>query len=326
MMIVTGGAGFIGSCLVAALKARGEVVAVVDRLRDQGKWRNLAKHPPDLLIDPDALETFLSNSTDIRAVFHMGAISSTTARDGDLVWRTNVDLSETLLDWCAVRDVPLFYASSAATYGAADRPEQFSDTPGSLSSLKPLNLYGWSKHVFDQHLLARLESGGIMPRQWAGLKFFNVYGPNEYHKGSMISVVKVKYDEVKSGAPAKLFRSVRPDLEDGAQARDFIWVGDLIEIMLWLYDHPKVSGLFNCGTGQARTYVDLANAVCDAAGVPRRIEFIDMPESLRGQYQSYTCADMTRLRAAGYDRPFTSLEDGITRYVRDYLATPDPYL
>ncbi|WP_122038483.1 ADP-glyceromanno-heptose 6-epimerase [Asaia bogorensis] len=326
MMIVTGGAGFIGSCLVAALKARGEAVAVVDRLRDQGKWRNLAKHAPDLLISPEELDAFLINTTGIKAVFHMGAISSTTARDGDLVWQTNITLSETLLEWCASRDVPFFYASSAATYGAADRPELFSDAPESLGTLRPMNLYGWSKHVFDQHLLARQASGGVMPRQWAGLKFFNVYGPNEYHKGSMISVVKVKYDEVMRGAPARLFRSDRPDLADGAQSRDFIWVGDLIDVMLWLYDHPDVSGLFNCGTGTARSYVDLANAVCDAAGVPRRIEFIDMPEALQGQYQSYTCADMSRLRAAGYDRPFTTLEAGITRYVRDYLATPDPYL
>ncbi|GBQ12434.1 ADP-glyceromanno-heptose 6-epimerase [Swaminathania salitolerans] len=326
MMIVTGGAGFIGSCLVSALKARGETVVVVDRLRDQGKWRNLARHPPDRLIAPDQLPGFLATMPPVRAIFHMGAISSTTARDGDHVWRTNVDLSETLLDWCADHGVPFFYASSAATYGGADRPELFSDAPELLPDLRPLNLYGWSKHVFDQHLLAREKAGRPMPPHWAGLKFFNVYGPNEYHKGGMISVVKVKYDEVMSGAPARLFRSDRPGLADGAQARDFIWVGDLIGIMLWLLEHPEVSGIFNCGTGAARSYLDLAHAVCDAAGVPRRVSFVDMPEALRGQYQSYTCADMSRLRAAGYDRPFTTLEDGIARYVHDYLSTPDPYL
>ncbi|AOX21372.1 ADP-glyceromanno-heptose 6-epimerase [Kozakia baliensis] len=326
MIIVTGGAGFIGSCLHAALKARGERVVIVDHLRDNGKWRNIAKHAPDDIITPERLFAFLENAGKVKAVFHLGAISSTTARDGDLVWSTNVALSNALFRWCAEHDTRLIYASSAATYGAADRPELFSDAPERLSKLRPLNLYGWSKHVFDQHVFSAIAEGRPVPQQWVGLKFFNVYGPNEYHKGNMISVVKVKYDEIVRGGPARLFRSDRPDLADGAQARDFIWVGDTVEVMLWCYDHPQVSGLFNCGTGTARAYLDLAHAVCDAAGKPRNIEFVDMPESLRGQYQSYTCADMRRLREAGYDKPFTTLEDGITRYVRDYLATPDSYL
>jgi ADP-L-glycero-D-manno-heptose 6-epimerase len=174
--------------------------------------------------------------------------------------------------------------------------------------------------------MAGLKQGKPKPPQWAGLKFFNVYGPNEYHKGKMISVVKVKYDEVRAGKPARLFRSDRPDIADGAQARDFVWVGDVVNVMLWLYDNPTVSGLFNCGSGTARTYLDLAHAVCDAAGAPRQVEFIDMPDSLRGQYQSYTQADLTRLRAAGYTGAFTSLEDGIRQYVQTYLATENPYL
>lgn len=326
MIIVTGGAGFIGSCLVAALSARGEDVIVVDRLEDTGKWRNLRRHPPARLVSPDRLGELLENVRDVAAVFHMGAISATTARDGDHVWATNVDLSESLWAWCAKHEVRFIYASSAATYGAADRPELFSDDPARLALLEPLNLYGWSKHVFDQHVKTAIERGEPVPPQWAGLKFFNVYGPNEYHKGGMISVVKVKYDEVRAGHPARLFRSDRSDLADGQQRRDFIWVGDVVKVMLWLYDNPDVSGLFNCGTGTARSYLDLAHAVCDAAGVPRAVEFVDMPESLRGQYQSYTCADMTRLRAVGYTAPFTSLEDGIARYVGDYLARPDPYL
>ena len=184
----------------------------------------------------------------------------------------------------------------------------------------------WSKQAFDRNLLHRLQKGELPGLSWAGLKFFNVYGPNEYHKGRMISVVRVKYDEARAGQPLRLFRSDVPGLADGAQARDFIWVGDVVDVMLWLLDHRHVSGLFNCGTGIARTYVDLAHAVSDAAGVARQIEFIDMPESLRGQYQSFTCADMRRLRAAGYSHPFTTLEDGVRRYVHDYLATPDPYL
>ncbi|GBQ82542.1 ADP-L-glycero-D-manno-heptose-6-epimerase [Gluconacetobacter johannae DSM 13595] len=326
MIIITGGAGFIGSCLQAALRARGEETIVVDRLGVGDKWRNVARHPPDRLLAPEALDDFLATRPPVTAVFHLGAISETTARDGDLVWRTNVELSMRLWDWCARNGARFIYASSAATYGGADRPEQFSDDPAGLDALHPLNLYGWSKHVFDRQVAARLARGDVAPPQWAGLKFFNVYGPNEYHKGRMTSVVKAKYDEVRQGLPARLFRSEVAGLADGAQARDFIWVGDVVNVMLWLLDAPEVCGLFNCGTGVARSYLDLAHAVCDAAGQPRRVEFVDMPDALRGQYQSYTRADMTRLRAAGYARPFTSLEDGVGRYVRDYLAAADPYL
>ncbi|GBQ65963.1 ADP-L-glycero-D-manno-heptose-6-epimerase [Ameyamaea chiangmaiensis NBRC 103196] len=326
MIIVTGGAGFIGSCLQAALHARGTRTAVVDWLGSEGKWRNLARHAPDELVDPAALDGFLKTVGHVEAVFHLGAISETTARDGDLVWRTNVELPWTLWQWCARRGVPFVYASSAATYGGADRPEEFSDAPDRLQTLAPLNLYGWSKHVFDMRVMAHLARGGAAPPQWVGLKFFNVYGPNEYHKDKMISVVKIKYDEIAAGRAPRLFRSEVPGLADGAQARDFVWVGDTVDVMLWMLDHPAVSGLYNCGTGVERTYLDLAYAVCDAAGAPRDVTFIDMPESLRGQYQSFTRADLGRLRAVGYDRPFTSLEDGIGRYVREYLAPGTPYL
>ena len=173
--------------------------------------------------------------------------------------------------------------------------------------------------------MAMLERGAPRPPQWAGLKFFNVYGPNEYHKGRMVSVVKVKYDEVVCGQPPRLFRSDRQDLADGAQMRDFIWVGDIADAMLWLFENPGVNGLFNLGTGTARTYLDLAHAVCDAAGVPREVEFIDMPRALHGQYQSYTQAKPDRLRAAGYPGQFTPLEVGIRRYVQDFLTQQDPY-
>lgn len=325
MIIVTGGAGFIGSYLVAELLDRGEEVVVVDRLRDNGKWRNLQKHVPAQIIHPDNLDAFLATAGDVEAVFHLGAVSATTARDGDLVWATNVALSEKLWAWCTAQSVRFIYASSAATYGAADRPELFSDDPRRLKTLKPLNLYGWSKHAFDLHVQDRVAAKCPLPPQWAGLKFFNVYGPNEYHKGSMISVVKTKFDEVRAGGPVRLFRSDRAGVRDGDQMRDFIWVGDVVNVLLWLYDTPAVNGLFNCGTGAARSYVHLAQAVCDAAGVPERIEFIDMPESLRGQYQSFTRADLSRLRAAGYTGQFMTLEDGIGRYIREYLATDDPW-
>ncbi|MDE2198635.1 MAG: ADP-glyceromanno-heptose 6-epimerase [Rhodospirillales bacterium] len=324
MILLTGGAGFIGSNLHAALAARGLETVLVDRLRDQGKWRNLARHAPASLIAPEALDDFLAGHPPLDMVFHLGAVSSTTARDGDLVWASNVALSQRLWAWCAARGVRFVYASSAATYG--DGAQGFADGLDDLARLRPLNLYGWSKHAFDLDIARRLARGERPPPQWAGLKFFNVYGPNEYHKGAMISVVKVKHDEVLAGHAPRLFRSDQPGLADGAQQRDFIWVGDVVDVMLWLLDTPAASGLFNLGTGVARSYADLARAVCHAAGVAPAIEFIDMPAHLRGQYQSFTQAAMGRLREAGYPGQFTSLEDGITRYVRNHLRQKDPYV
>jgi ADP-L-glycero-D-manno-heptose 6-epimerase len=323
MILVTGGAGFIGSYLQAELFARGHETVVADRLGSEGKWRNLARHPPSHIVPPDELDDFLASRPPIEAVVHMGAISETVAVDGDLVWRTNVELSLKLWAYCAQHGARFIYASSAATYG--DGQAGFDDDPALLERLEPLNLYGWSKHVFDLRVMDLLRRGARRPPQWAGLKFFNVYGPNEYHKGKMISVVKVKYDQIAAGMPATLFRSTQPGLADGAQSRDFIWVGDVVDVMLWLLDHPAISGLFNLGTGVARSYLDLAHAVADAAGVPRAVSFVDMPEGLRSQYQSFTCARIERLRAAGYDKDFTTLEDGIGRYVGSYLSQANPY-
>ena len=323
MIMVTGGAGFIGSILHAALVRRGHETVVVDRLGSEGKWRNLRSHPPARLLPPEQIDDFLAGHPPLEMVFHLGAISETTATDGDLVWATNVELSLRLWHWCAARGVPFVYASSAATYG--DGSQGFEDGLDGLERLQPLNLYGWSKHAFDLAIKRILASGGPRPPQWAGLKFFNVYGPNEYHKGAMISVVKVKHDEVAAGKPPRLFRSDQPDLADGQQRRDFIWVDDVVNVMLWLLETPAASGLFNLGTGRARSYLDLAHAVCDAAGVAREVEFIDMPQRLRGQYQSYTEAPMQRLRDAGYNGQFTPLEEGIGRYVRENLRQADPY-
>src|SRR6201996_6986464 len=277
MILITGGAGFIGSNLHAELARRGHDTVVADTLGRLGKWRNLAKHPPTRVVHPDDLDSFLNERPAVEMVFHLGAISETTAVDGALTWATNVELSRRLWEWCADRGVRMVYASSAATYGDGARGFDDESSVHALQQLRPLNLYGWTKHAFDllvaKTLLARREQ----PPQWAGLKFFNVYGPNEYHKGRMISVVKVKYDEVAAGTPARRFNADRPGLADGAQARDFIWVGDVVDVMLWLLDAPAVSGLFNLGTGRARTYLDLAHAVSDAAGKPRQIQFIDMP-------------------------------------------------
>ncbi len=325
MIMVTGGAGFIGSNLQAALARRGIETVVVDWLGTEGKWRNLARHAPSRLLAPEALDDFLAAHPPLEMIFHLGAISETTATDGDRAWATNVELPLRLWDWCAARGTRLIYASSAATYGDGAAGFEDDARPEALAALRPLNLYGWTKQAFDQEVARRLAAGAPRPPQWAGLKFFNVYGPNEYHKGPMISVVKVKHDELRAGLAPRLFRSDRPGLADGAQARDFIWVGDVVDVMLWLMDTPAVNGLFNLGTGRARSYLDLAHAVCDAAGAPRRVEFIDMPAKLRGQYQSFTEARMERLRAAGYAGQFTPLEEGIRRYVQDYLMQADPF-
>ncbi len=323
MILITGGAGFIGSNLNAALAELGHEVALVDWLGSEGKWRNLAAHPPALLLAPEALEDFLATEPPLEMVFHLGAISATTATDGDMVWMTNVELSTLLWNWCAAHQVRLVYASSASTYG--DGSSGFDDDIEALHTLKPRTLYGWSKHAFDLWVAKMLRTGQARPPQWAGLKFFNVYGPNEYHKGTMISVVKVKHDEIQAGHAPRLFRSTQPGLADGQQMRDFIWVGDVVDVMLWLLAAPGVNGLFNVGTGAARSYQHLAEAVCRAAQVPERVEFIDMPGTMRDGYQSFTQAKTDRLRAAGYTGQFTVLEEGVRSYIVDYLETSDPY-
>jgi len=323
MILVTGGAGFLGSNLQAALFARGYETAIVDMLGSEGKWRNIARHPPARMVHPGDLGDWLSLHPPIEMVFHMAAESRSTATDGDHVWRTNVELSLRLWEWCAQRGVRFIYASSGSTYGHSE--DGFDDDPAHLDDLEPMTLYGWSKHVFDQRVMDMLKRGAPRPPQWAGLKFFNVYGPNEYHKGAMISVVKLKYDDIAAGRPATLFRSGQPGLSDGAQARDFVYVDDAVAVMLWLLDTPSVNGLFNVGSGVARTYTDVVHAVCNAVGVEPRIEYVDMPDALRPHYQSFTQARIDRLRAAGYAAPFASLEEGVARYVRDYLSGKNPY-
>jgi ADP-L-glycero-D-manno-heptose 6-epimerase len=327
MFVVTGGAGFIGSNIVAALAERGRgPIAVCDRLGDGEKWRNLAKRELVDVVHPDQLFAFLDHHRlAIDAVIHMGALSSTTETDADRVVAVNFGLSLKLWDWCARHGVRLIYASSAATYG--DGRQGFDDdgSPAALARLRPLNLYGWSKHLFDRRVARLVADGGERPPQWAGLKFFNVYGPNEYHKGGQKSVVAQLFPTAAAGKPARLFKSHHPDYADGGQTRDFIWVGDCTDIVLWLLDHSQVSGLFNCGTGKARTFADLAAAVFRALGRNPSIEYVPTPESIRDKYQYFTQAEMRRLADAGYRQPFTALEDGVGRYVRDYLAGADPH-
>lgn len=327
MYVVTGGAGFIGSNILAALEERGlRPLVVVDRLRDGTKWRNISKREVTDIVTPEHVFDFLdSHRSKIKAILHMGAISATTERDADKIVTNNFNLTIALYKWCAVHGVRFIYASSAATYG--DGSHGFDDNASveHLSLLQPLNAYGWSKHLFDRRLSRQIADGRQTPPQWVGLKFFNVYGPNEYHKGGQSSVVSQVFPHARENAHFNLFKSHNPDYEDGGQMRDFVWVGDCVDVIMWLLDNPQVSGLFNLGTGKARTFRDLAAAVYKALGKEPRIRFVDTPMQIRDKYQYFTEARMDRLREAGYTKPMTSLEEGVTRYVQQYLNKSDPY-
>jgi ADP-L-glycero-D-manno-heptose 6-epimerase len=326
MILVTGGSGFIGSNIVAALSNAGRDIVICDWLHQDDRWRNIAAHRVSDIIVPETLPAWLKQAGDrVEAVIHMGAISATTETDVDLIVRNNIRLTIDLWNWCTDAGVPLIYASSAATYGGGTHGFDDDASESALARLRPLNAYGWSKHFIDRRIAAILAAGGRRPPQWAGLKFFNVYGPNEYHKGSMKSVVAQNCARVVQGEPLRLFRSYRPDYADGGQTRDFVYVRDCVDVILWLLSRPDVSGLFNLGTGHARSWLDLGRALFAALGEEERIEFIDMPEQLRPRYQYHTEAAMTRLRAAGYVAPFTVLEEGVRDYVINYLTATDPY-
>ncbi len=326
MLVVTGGAGFIGSNVVAALEGRGRAVAVVDRLGDDERWRNLAKRELVDLLPPEETFAFLeARRNEVEGVVHLGAVSATTERDVDRLVEMNVRPTLGLVEWCTRRGVPLVYASSAATYGDGSAGFDDDDSPQALARLRPLNAYGWSKQVVDRRVARLRAEGGPLPPQVVGLKFFNVYGPNEYHKGDMRSVAHKVFEQVRGGGAARLFRSQHPDYPDGGQMRDFVWVGDCVDLVLWLLDHPEVSGVFNCGSGKARSFLDLAHAVFAALGEEPRIEWTDMPAELAGRYQYFTEAPMERIRRLGWTQPATSLEDGVRTYVRDFLLAEDPY-
>jgi ADP-L-glycero-D-manno-heptose 6-epimerase len=328
LILVTGGAGFIGSNIVAKLTAEGDYdVAVCDRLREAetGKWRNLAKHPIADFVAPEALWDWLARHEDeIEAIVHMGAVSATTEPDADKIIHTNFTLSRELWRWCATRQRRLIYASSAATYGDGAQGFSGKDDLQTLTALRPLNAYGWSKALFD--IYARREAAkGHAPDQWAGLKFFNVYGPNEYHKGTMKSVVAQIWPKAAKGETVTLFRSHNPNYADGGQLRDFVYVKDCEAVIAWLLANPQVSGVYNLGTGEARSFKDLALSTFRAAGQNPDIHFVDTPEVIRDKYQYFTQADVSRLRTAGYSAPFTTLEAGVADYVGGYLSVADPY-
>lgn len=328
IVFVTGGAGFIGSNIVAKLaEDRSLDLVVCDRLRevDTGKWRNLAKHPIGDFVHPEDMFDWLEKRwRDIELVVHMGAVSSTTELDADKIIRSNFQLSRDLFRWCADRQRRMIYASSAATYGAGEYGFDDDNDYEALARLKPLNTYGWSKALFDL-FAARQAARDYAPPQWVGLKFFNVYGPNEEHKHSMKSVASQIWPKVREGHAVQLFKSYRADVADGGQQRDFVYVRDVADVTRWLFESPQVNGIYNLGSGTARSFEDMARQVFAAAGKTAQIEYTPMPPAIRDKYQYFTEAKMHRLAAAGYERPLTGLEEGIGDYVGRYLSQPDPY-
>ncbi len=323
-MVITGAAGLIGSALTRRLAAGCRGVAVVDDLGGDQRFRNLVGvgfadcwSPAEFLrrVEGDALP-------EVQAIVHLGACSSTTEQDADFLMRNNFAYTRALATWCLRHGVRFIYASSAATYGAGEH--DYSDELAALPRLRPLNKYAFSKHAFD---LWALQSGAFAgPNAITGLKYFNVFGPNEYHKGEMRSMVLKAFEQIQATGKVKLFQSYRPEFGDGEQERDFIYVKDAVAITAWFLDHPEATGIYNLGSGVARTWNDLARAVFAALGREPQIEYVEMPEAIRPAYQYSTRAEMARLRAAGCDLSIRSLEDGVRDYVQNYLATSDRYL
>jgi ADP-L-glycero-D-manno-heptose 6-epimerase len=327
MYIVTGGAGFIGSAMIWKLNSLGiDDILVVDNLGSGEKWKNLVNRRYSEYMHRDAfIELVIRDQVQdvtgggITAVIHMGACSCTTERDADFLMRNNLAYSKALCLYALKKGARFINASSASTYG--DGSLGFDDDPSLLERFKPLNMYGYSKHLFD---LWAQKNGHL--DSIASLKFFNVYGPNEDHKGDMKSVVNKAFHQIRKTGAMRLFRSNVQDYADGGQMRDFIYVKDCVDIRYWLLEQPEVNGVFNVGTGRARSWNGLARAVFSALDMPENIEYIPMPAQLAGKYQNFTEARMERLRAAGYDAPMRTLEQGVTDYVQYYLQAPDQYL
>ncbi|MCX5514930.1 ADP-glyceromanno-heptose 6-epimerase [Kaistia algarum] len=316
-ILVTGGAGFIGSNIAAALAADGWRIVVSDWFGTGSKWKNLAPTLLDDIVTPEATAAWLTRHHHrVEAIVHMGAISATTEADVDLIIARNIRATLDLWSFCAEHDIRFVYASSAATYGGGEHGFVDDQTPDHLAALRPLNAYGWSKLVVDRRVIEDVRAGRAKPPQWAGLKFFNVYGPLEAHKDDMRSVVHKIWPIAASGERVTLFKSHDPAYEDGGQLRDFVHVEDCVGVVRWLLGSPSVNGLFNVGTGKARSFADLARAVFTALGQAPKIDYVEMPEKIRGSYQYFTQADLGKLRGAGYNSDFLSLEEGVERYVR----------
>ena len=321
MMVVTGAAGFIGSCLISRLNQDGfNYIVAVDDFTSEEKKRNLEGKKVQQFVNRDNFFSWLDkNYEEIEFIFHIGARTDTTEFDWSIFERLNVNYTKLIWKACCQYQIPLIYASSAATYGLGEFG--YNDSEEIVNDLKPLNPYGDSKNEFDKWALAQEEK----PFFWAGLKFFNVYGPNEYHKGRMASVIFHAFNQIQETGGMKLFRSHNPDFKDGEQTRDFIYVKDLLNIIVFLMRHRKDSGLYNVGTGNARTFLDLVNATFAALDKPSTISFIDTPEDIRDKYQYFTEANMEKIKSIGFDQPFTSLEDGVKEYVQDFLMGHNYY-
>lgn len=323
MIVVTGGAGFIGSAFVWKLNQEGiEDIVIVDRLGTKDKWKNLVNRRfADFIHKDDFLPLVREDRVPFQAaaIIHMGACSSTTERDADYLWQNNYACTRSLARWAINHGSRFIYASSAATYG--DGSCGFSDDHGKIAFLRPINMYGYSKQVFDLWTLKNSLEDKI-----AGIKFFNVFGPNEYHKEDMTSVIFKAFHQIRETGKVKLFQSCKPEYEDGGQLRDFVYVKDCVNAIWWLLQHPEVNGIFNLGTGKARSWNDLIGAVFTALGLKPDIEYIAMPEGLRKQYQYFTEAKMDKLKAAGFAADFSSLEDSVRDYVVNYLQNADPHL
>ena len=316
-ILVTGAGGFIGSALVHELNRRGLTrIVVTDLLGEDEKWKNLLPLEFDEYVAADKFLDGIRRDPDrygkFNAVFHLGACSSTTVTDAAYVLNNNYAYTKTLCKWSLSKGARFVYASSAATYG--DGSAGMDDRSQNLHAFRPLNLYGYSKQLFDLYALRE----GLLP-QIVGIKYFNVFGPNEYHKGDMRSLVCKAFEQIRSTGLIRLFKSYKPEYPDGGQQRDFVYVKDAVDMTLHLAGNESAGGLFNIGSGEARTWVDLANALFSALGQPPKIEFIEMPENIRDQYQYYTCANISKLRDTGYDQPTTSLEDAVRDYAVNYL-------
>lgn len=320
MIVVTGAAGFIGSVIVKLLNDRGEDVVIADRLGSQGKFKNLRRRKITRIVSPERLLLDIENGG-LRptAIVHLGAITDTSESDADLVLEQNTQYTETLSRLAQGKGIRFIYASSASVYGDGDLG--FSDNSELNAVLCPLNPYAFSKWLFDA---TAIRMG--WDKQIVGLRFFNVYGPNEYHKGRMASVIWHAYHQIKSTGKIELFQSHHPNYADGEQKRDFIYVDDVARTVLWFLYHPEINGIFNLGTGAARTFNDLAMALFLALEQKPEIDYIPTPESIRDSYQYFTEADIGKLRDVGCDVPFHNLEDGVEDYVRNYLSKENPYL
>jgi ADP-L-glycero-D-manno-heptose 6-epimerase len=323
MIVVTGGAGFIGSAFVWKLNEEGlDEIVIVDHLGTSEKWKNLVNRRYfDYIKKEVFLEMVLADKVpfEVDAVVHMGACSSTTERDAEYLMRNNYFYTRELAVWALRKNIRFIYASSAATYGDGSRG--FSDDDETSTVLRPINMYGYSKQLFDLGLLRH-----ELQKKVAGLKFFNVFGPNEYHKGDMRSVVHKAYNQIRETGRVALFKSCRAEYADGGQMRDFIYVKDCVEVLWWLFVNRDVTGIFNLGTGRARTWSDLVGAVFSAMGAEQRIEYIEMPESIRQHYQYFTEAKMDKLRSAGYSADFRSIKEGVHDYVTNYLQKRESFL